>query len=1288
MNFIRTASLLFAFCSSLFLFPGWAKAQSAYLEQNGLVVIEPENVAALNGWEISNAISGATGPGYIHWTGSQFFNQTGNGVLRYYVNISTVGTYRFEWRVAVGFGTNGTEHNDSWLKIGAGNFYGEKTNSRVKPKPACNNDPDYNCPAGSSLNGFFKIYGGGVNQFQWAARTSDNDAHNVFATFDAPGVYEIEVNARSSYHSIDRLVMYHSSVTGNTARALSNPESPQENVTTGVAELTGELKTWHDVQLTFDGPATSEEASPNPFADYRLDVTFTNGEKSYVVPGYYAADGNAAETSATAGNKWRVHFAPDTVGDWSWSAAFTTGNDVAVNEGGTPAGFFDGATGSFTVTATDKTGRDHRGKGRLQYVGQHYLQYAETGEWFVKAGADAPENTLAYEDFDEVPNQGNRRKTWQPHQQDYLAAEAAPYTWQNGKGSELLGVVNYLSTVGVNAFSFLTFNTQGDDNNVFPHLLIAGQNYGGNNSWQELHHDRFDVSRTAQWERIFSYADVKGMYLHFKLQETENDQLMDGGNVGRERKLYYRELIARFSHHLALNWNMGEENTQTTQQRKDMAAYFAQTDPYNHLRVLHTYPGQKDQVYTPLLDTASQYTGLSLQTSSNAQSQNFGDTKTWVEKSANAGKKWVVAVDEPGSANIGVDSDPRDRKLTRHRVVWANFMAGGAGTEFYYGYQSGCGDLECQDHRSREEKYTDAAIALRFFQTYFQAYLPNVINDDELTSANDDWVLNANNQAYAVYLPDGGSTDITLPTTGGDTVWQVRWYNPRDGSLSGPIDITNSITAPDNNDWAALIEINACILGTACDDGDSCTTNDLIDADCNCVGTFADADADTVCDAEDQCPGENDLADADNDDVPDTCDDCDNRTSGMPCDDSNPDTTNDVIDVNCNCVGTPVPGANDYWLEAECSTFGSGWTEVADPAASNGSYLTPTGNDIFTANVSASEEYRVTFRVAVVNPGTYNIFARVRTTADADDSFWVRTGCSSTWTRWNKVGFDYGYTGYVWEQVAQWESGDNVSPVSFELTAGVNVIEFAVREPGIQLDRIIITPNSAAPTTMGAAALNCSTACTPGTPCDDGDAATFNDSWDDGCNCAGSSETTDCLGITALPVTLTDFSGRAEKTTAILNWSTATENGADRFIVERSLDGRSFHQIGEVGAAGNTTATTNYDFKDESTTASRHYYRLRMVDLDRAETFSRIITLDFVDNFSVWPNPASDIIHLAFGQEATRRVVLVDLLGRHVRSKEVTGTNNTLSVIGLPRGVYLLMVEGAKEPRVKRVVLE
>ena len=87
-------------------------------------------------------------------------------------------------------------------------------------------------------------------------------------------------------------------------------------------EISGELKAWHKVTITFDGPQTSETADPNPFTDYRLDVTFRQGNKTYVVPGYYAADGNAAHSGAEAGSKWRVHFAPSETGTWRYTVSF------------------------------------------------------------------------------------------------------------------------------------------------------------------------------------------------------------------------------------------------------------------------------------------------------------------------------------------------------------------------------------------------------------------------------------------------------------------------------------------------------------------------------------------------------------------------------------------------------------------------------------------------------------------------------------------------------------------------------------------------------------------------------------------------------------------------------------------------------------------------------------------------------------------------------------------------------------------------------------------------------
>ena len=106
--------------------------------------------------------------------------------------------------------------------------------------------------------------------------------------------------------------------------------TPRPGETASVS-ISGEMKQWHAVTLTFDGPASGELAGPNPFLDFRLDVTFSRDDRQYVVPGYYAADGQAADTGATEGNKWQVHFVPDELGQWTYAASFRKGPGIALD---------------------------------------------------------------------------------------------------------------------------------------------------------------------------------------------------------------------------------------------------------------------------------------------------------------------------------------------------------------------------------------------------------------------------------------------------------------------------------------------------------------------------------------------------------------------------------------------------------------------------------------------------------------------------------------------------------------------------------------------------------------------------------------------------------------------------------------------------------------------------------------------------------------------------------------------------------------------------------------------
>jgi hypothetical protein len=563
----------------------------------------------------------------------------------------------------------------------------------------------------------------------------------------------------------------------------------------GSPVVAGEQKRWHPITITFEGPCTSEGSAPNPFLDYRLQVTFEHPSSgtTVTVPGFYAADGNAAETSATSGNRWRVHFLPRQTGDWSFTASFREGSGVATSldpSAGT-ATSFDGANGSFTVAETDKTGRDHRGKGVLTYVGSRYLEF-DNGERFLKGGADSPENLLAYSDFDGTYNNSGTDyvRGYTPHEQDWTSGDPS---WQNGEGKGLIGALNYLASEAMNAFSFLTMNVNGDGDDVWPWTSPTNRL-------------RYDVSKLAQWDIVFSHSDRLGLFKHFKTQETENDDLLDGGSLGPERKLYYRELIARFGYHHALNWNLGEENTNSDSERAAFVDYFTALDPYDHPIVVHTYPNQKDGVYGDLVGDAD-FNGPSLQLGGMSDSEANGDVTEWLRKSDEAGRPWNVSIDEPGNATSGLQPDSDDNYDSAREVMWAAFLGGADGLEWYFGYQYPDDDLNADDWRSRDRFWDYHRYALEYMR---RLPLASMASANDRLGGESGYAFSDGSDVFVAYLKDGG-TGATLDLPSGS--FTVRWFDPRNGgALQASSDVSGgggtSLGAPPNNtnqDW--IVEV-------------------------------------------------------------------------------------------------------------------------------------------------------------------------------------------------------------------------------------------------------------------------------------------------------------------------------------------------------------------------------------------------------------------------------------------------------------------------------------------------
>jgi hypothetical protein len=574
------------------------------------------------------------------------------------------------------------------------------------------------------------------------------------------------------------------------------------------AEISGELKKWHKVTLTFEGPESSEQASVNPFLNYRMMVTFSYGEEIYIVPGFYAADGNAAESSADSGNKWRCHFVPSLTGEWKWEVSFREGDNIVLNDLATAghSSSFDGETGSFIVGPTDKTSPDFRAKGTLQYTDGHYLQFAGSKEYFLKGGADSPENFLAYKEIDgtydadagsgSYEHIGGFIHKYEPHLRDWHDGDP---TWQNDKGKGIIGALNYLAGKGMNSVYFLTYNLDGGD----------GRDVW---MWTDVNErQRFDCSKLDQWEIIFDHMDKKGIMLHVVTQEEENDRNL-GGSVGMNpvRNLYYRELVARFSHHLAVIWNLGEENNTPDNDRKEIAAYIRSLDPYNHPITVHTYVNTALEFYNGILGDES-FEATSIQSD---MANYHHETVVLRKRSAEAGRKWAIFCDEQAEASHGVvpDADDPTHDVPRKLGLWGNLMAGGAGVEWYFGHQFPHMDINCEDWRSRDIMWDQTRYALEFFQNNLPFLDMSPV--DHLITTKDAYSFAKEGDIYAIYLPNGGTTELDLGKF--DSGFEIKWYNPRkggellDGSIKavkgpGKVAIGEPPSEP-NLDWAIIIE--------------------------------------------------------------------------------------------------------------------------------------------------------------------------------------------------------------------------------------------------------------------------------------------------------------------------------------------------------------------------------------------------------------------------------------------------------------------------------------------------
>ncbi len=179
-----------------------------------------------------------------------------------------------------------------------------------------------------------------------------------------------------------------------------------------------------------------------------------------------------------------------------------------------------------------------------------------------------------------------------------------------------------------------------------------------------------------------------------------------------------------------------------------------------------------------------------------------------------------------------------------------------------------------------------------------------------------------------------------------------------------------------------------------------------------------------------------------------------------------------------------------------------------------------------------------------------------------------------------------------------------------------------------------------------------------------------------------------------LPVTLSSFDVLKIDAAAKLNWTTALEINSSHFVIERSTNGNTWNAIGTVAAKGNSTATVDYEFYDNTPARGINYYRLRQLDKNGQFAVSGIRNALFnaANTVEIAPNPAKDYINLYIGKTPARQtpatVQLLNAAGKVVYSTVSAQSHIQIPTVTLAKGLYFAKVVTADGPVTLRVVVE
>ena len=167
-----------------------------------------------------------------------------------------------------------------------------------------------------------------------------------------------------------------------------------------------------------------------------------------------------------------------------------------------------------------------------------------------------------------------------------------------------------------------------------------------------------------------------------------------------------------------------------------------------------------------------------------------------------------------------------------------------------------------------------------------------------------------------------------------------------------------------------------------------------------------------------------------------------------------------------------------------------------------------------------------------------------------------------------------------------------------------------------------------------------------------------------------------------LPIKLDYFTATKSNGYNKLTWKAECTSSSAGFEVERSSDGVSFTGIHYVAVDNVTDCAVPFVYDDYTSTGSKVYYRIKMIDIDGNVTYSEIKLIlndaNTIELMNIKPNPVQSEGWLQISASQSNKIELVVLTidGREMLRKTVQlqpGSNTiNMETASLAKGMYIV----------------